>query len=65
MSVKRHVLRKKCSKNVLCHEEEKPRFLKVRLKKIEGKKYWIKNFHGKQLSIKRKYIEKNICINNI
>ena len=44
MSVKRHVLRKKCSKNVLCHDEKK-----VRLKKIEGKKYGIKNFLGKKL----------------
>ena len=45
--------------------KKKNRFLKVRLKKIEGKKYWIKNFLGKQLSIKRKYVEKNICKNNI
>ena len=64
MSVKRHVLRKKCSKNVLCHEEKKS-FSKVRLKKIEGKIYWITNFLGKQLSIKRKYLEKSICKNNI
>ena len=46
-------------------KKKKTRFLKVRLKKIEGKKYWIKNFLGKQLSIKRKYVEKNICKNNI
>ena len=64
MSVKRHVLRKKCSKNVLCHEEKKS-FFKSQTKKIEGKKYWIKNFLGKKLSIKRKYVEKNICKNDI
>ena len=47
---KKHVLRKECSKNVLCHEEKKS-FSKVRLKKIEGKIYWITNFLGKQLSM--------------
>ena len=46
-------------------KKKKNRFSKVRLKKIEGKKYWIKNFLGKKLSIKRKYVEKNICKNNI
>ena len=37
---------------MFCVMKKKNCFLKIRLKKIEGKKYWIKTFLGKNFQLK-------------